>query len=194
MRFFIRILCRGAWWCLRIDIVMLKTVSHQKHHKYWQRFLLPGEKPLHMFGISRLFIVVFWVGPGLIATAAAAWVLIVLSVPLGAILMVVPASFFLAAILYRYFTHYVITDKRAMSRAGIIHKKFITVDLKSVTDITVRESFLERVLVGTAMIDLNTAGSDRVELVLKHVRKPFALRRYIYKHQQILSDLTYGGQ
>lgn len=147
-----------------------------------------------MFGISSLFIGIFWVVPGVISLVFAWVVLWVVSIPLGSVLLVVPAAFFFAAILFRYFTHYVITDQRVMSRVGIIHKRFITVDLRSVTDIAVHESFLERILTRTAIIDLNTAGSDRIELVLKHVKKPFLLRQDIYKHQQKLFDRTNGAR
>lgn len=157
-------------------------MSHKKHKKYWKRFLLPDENIIHLFGVSKRYIVVFWIIP-----AFALFVLMIFMGSISIILGVLMAFAFLSTtlpIIYlRYFVHYAITDQRVMTREGILHKEFITADLPSVTDITVNESFFERVLARTGEIGVNTAGSDFVELHFRHVRKPLLIRSDIYKHQ-----------
>lgn len=86
------------------------------------------------------------------------------------------------ALYLTYFVHYAVTDKRTMTREGILNKHFVTVDYRSITDVAVRETILERIFTRTGTIDVNTAGGHHVELKLRHVARPMALRGDIYKH------------
>ncbi|KKT92899.1 MAG: hypothetical protein UW94_C0011G0011 [Parcubacteria group bacterium GW2011_GWA2_45_14] len=106
-----------------------------------------------------------------------------INVILGFLLGIVAVSVYLPILYRRYFVHYAITDRRVMTREGLLHKTFVTADLPSVTDVTIDESFLERVLTGTGIVGINTAGSNRVELHFDHVKRPFALRKEIYRNQ-----------
>jgi len=102
---------------------------------------------------------------------------------LGFLIGLVVLSTLVPAIYLRYFVHYAITDHRVMTREGILHKKFVTADLPSVTDVTIHESFLERVLTRSGVVGINTAGSHFIEVHFRHIRKPFLIRKDIYKHQ-----------
>lgn len=102
---------------------------------------------------------------------------------LGFLLGLVAISVFLPILYQKYFIHYAITDHRVMTREGLLHKIFVTADLPSVTDITINESFLERILTRTGVVGINTAGSNHVELHFDHVKRPFALRKEIYRNQ-----------
>lgn len=120
-------------------------MGHTRHDKYWQRFVLPGEKIVHTFGVSRLYVFIFWVVPSLVALILAG-VMVSTNILASVLLFFVGVVFLVPAIYLRYFVHYVVTDRRVMTRAGILHKRFITVDLVSVTDLRVYESFFERLL------------------------------------------------
>ena len=158
-------------------------MGHERHARYWQRFLLPGEKVIHTFGVSGLYIAVFWGGPLLLALVSA--VVVGVSSPvLGGLLLVVVATSLIPILYLLYFVHYAITDRRVMSREGIFHKRFVTVGLRSVTDVMVREPFLQRLITRTGTIGINTAGSPGVELYYRHVRHPFERRKDIYKRLQ----------
>lgn len=102
---------------------------------------------------------------------------------IGLLLVLVAAAAFVPVLYQRYFVHYAITDRRVMTREGLLHKTFITADLPSVTDVTIDESFLERVFTRTGVVGINTAGSNHVELHFDHVIKPFLLRKEIYRNQ-----------
>ena len=140
-----------------------------------------------MFGVSGLYISIFWGIPALVA-----FVIMILmgmsNIILGFFTALVFSSLAMPVIYLWFFVHYAITDQRVMTREGIIKKQFITADLPSVTDITVNETFFERILTRTGEIGVNTAGSDFIELHFKHIRKPFVIRHDIYKHQNNWRD------
>jgi len=120
-------------------------MGHSRHTRYWQRFLLPGERAIHTFGVSGLYVTFFWGGPLLLALSLAA-VIGVSNALLGVLLLVLVAFALVPIVYLLFFVHYAITDRRVMSREGIFHKRFITVDLRSITDALVQEPFLERLL------------------------------------------------
>jgi membrane protein YdbS with pleckstrin-like domain len=157
-------------------------MSHYRHQKYWQRFLLPGESIVFCFGVSGAYLILFWMIPAMVMTALAIYSVFI-NLILGFLLGIVAVSVYLPVLYRRYFVHYAITDRRVMTREGLLHKTFVTADLPSVTDVTIDESFLERVLTGTGIVGINTAGSNRVELHFDHVKRPFALRKEIYRNQ-----------
>ena len=158
-------------------------MSQAVQAKYWQRFLLPGEKLMHSFGVSRRYIMVFFALP------AVAFLLAGLGVgadnALLGILLVIPAFGLMMPVLFLWlFVHYAITDGRVMVREGVLHKHFVTVNYRTITDVTVRELFLERIFTRTGTVGVNTAGSNRVELYWRHVARPQDRRRDIYHHLQ----------
>ncbi len=158
---------------------------------HWQRFLLPEERLIHTFGVSRSYLTVFFLLPAL--------VLLVLGVVIGALGELVGALFLLAgggmllpAFFMWFFVHYAITDRRVMSRVGVLGKHSISVDLTMITDVAIREPFWERLITRSGTIGINTAGSPRVELVLRHVGRPFDRKQDIYKHRH--QAVVYGQQ
>ncbi|MFH1354018.1 MAG: PH domain-containing protein [bacterium] len=161
-------------------------MNHRRHARYWRRFLLPGENVIHTFGVSWAYVTLFWLLPAAALLAAGvvvdAWIgLLGLMFVLLAVILLVPALYL------AYFVHYAVTNQRTMVREGILYKHFVTVDYHSITDVTVRETLLERIFTRTGTIDVNTAGGDQVELKLRHVARPMNLRGDIYKH---LNELT----
>lgn len=113
---------------------------------------------------------------------------------LGAFLFFIALTLLIPALYLAYFVHYAITDRRIMSREGILHKHFVTVQYRSVTDVTVRESMLERIFTRTGSLGVNTAGSHHVELKLRHIARPLAVKADIYKHLHEMTRQSGGGQ
>src|SRR3989344_1875725 len=155
----------------------------RRHEQYWQRFLLPGERAIHTFGISGGYIFVFWVLPFLLMLVLAG--AIGLSNAVLCFFFLIPAFSFLVPVFYELlFVHYAITDQRVMEREGVLHKRFVTVDLPSITDVLIREPFFERFITHTGTISVNTAGGPGIELRFRHVRRPFDVRQDIFRHLQ----------
>lgn len=168
--------------------------------RYWQQFLLPGEQLIHTFGVSRLYLAVFWWLPLLGALAGAAAAAALAEPAISLLLLIMAIGLALPPLYLAFFVRYAITGRRVMSREGVLHKEFITVDLPAITDITIRESFLERLFTRSGAVYINTAGSDQIELPLRHVSRPFDRRRDIYRHQQqaaperLPGAVTAGGE
>lgn len=158
-------------------------MASERHVKYWQRFLLPNEQLLHAFGVSGAYIFVFW-GVPLLALLGAALAGAASSVPAAALLVIGALGLLMPILYLLFFIHYAITDRRVLAREGVLHKHFVTVELRSITDVTVRESLLERLFTKTGTIGVNTAGSPQIELFYHHVSRPHQLRQDVYHHLQ----------
>lgn len=160
-------------------------MGHKKHERYWRRFLLPNERPVHLFGVSRAYIFLFLVVPALISSALSiyvsfSYIYIGLMFALPALAMLLPAIYL------AYFVHYIITDQRVMSREGFLYKKLVVVSFLSITDMQINESILERIFTKTGTIGVNTAGGPGIELFFHHVIRPLDRRKDILKHLQLL--------
>src|SRR5687767_7730155 len=103
----------------------------QRHEQYWRKFLLPGERAIHTFGISGAYLVFFWVVPFLLMLTVAIAIMFQ-NVLLGALFIIPSLSLLLPAFYSLFFVHYAITDRRVMEREGVLHKRFVTVDLPSI--------------------------------------------------------------
>jgi len=151
---------------------------------YWRRFLLPEERLVHVFGVSRAYLALFWWLPLAILLAAALW-LAVGGVPaIGLLLFLAVGGASLPPLYLTYFIRYAITDRRVMSREGLLKKDFVAVDLSSITDITIKERLLERIITHSGNVLINTAGSSGIELTLQHAARPFDRRQDIFRHRQ----------
>lgn len=159
---------------------------------HWQRFLLPEERLVHTFGISRTYLTMFFFVPaaGVLAFGIA---LSAIGELVGSLFLLAGVGMLLPAFFMWFFVHYAITDRRVMSREGILSKHSVSVDLATITDLVIREPFLERLLTRSGTIGVNTAGSPRVELLFRHVANPFDRKQDLYKHLQTVVSAARPG-
>lgn len=153
-----------------------------RHQRYWRRFLLPDERLIHAFGVGGSYVFVFWVMPLIFIVFVAGVVGVASNPALGALFLIAAAGFLMPILYLLFFIHYAVTSKRVLFREGVLQKRYVTIDMQSITDISVRESFFERLLTHTGTIGINTAGSPGIELRYKHVKHPFQFREDVYKH------------
>ncbi|MBI4022026.1 MAG: PH domain-containing protein [Candidatus Andersenbacteria bacterium] len=158
-------------------------MAQSRHTQYWQRFLLPNEQLVHAFGVSGAYVFLFWGLPLLALDALALWTTAT-NVSIATLLFIASLGLLLPIVYLLFFIHYAITDRRVLAREGVLHKRFVTVELRSITDVTVNESLLERLFTKTGTIGVNTAGSPQIELFYHHIRRPFNVRQDIYHHLQ----------
>jgi uncharacterized membrane protein YdbT with pleckstrin-like domain len=151
------------------------------HKDHWQRFLLPGERVIHTFGVSRVYLTMFFLFPFLLFFALGMFALIIGQI-LGVLFLVASLGLLLPLMYMWFFVQYAITDNRVMSRVGIFTKQSVSVDLTAITDIHTFEPFWERLVSRSGTMGVNTAGGSRMELILTHVSKPDNLKQDIYKH------------
>lgn len=155
---------------------------------YWRRFLVPDEQLKHAFGVSSRYMFLFWLLPFFLLIFMAL-VVTVINAALGLMLLIAPLGMLLPILYLTFFVHYAITDKRVLRREGVLHKKFVAVQMQQITDISVRESLLERLFTKTGTIGMNTAGSPWVEMHFRHVAYPLRLREDIYQHQTQIMEI-----
>ncbi len=131
----------------------------------YKKFLAPGEKVIKVFGYAKSQFIwdIIW-GVLLIPVFLIGFVLIALS-------------------LYRKITlKYLITDKRVIFKKGLIGQSTVSADYSRITDVTVEQGILGRILLHTGTIHLNTAGGDVKELELKWIQNPFETKDVIYEY------------
>lgn len=139
--------------------------NSQSLESEYQRFLAPGEKVVKVFDY---------------ATSQFIWDIVwgVLLIPvflIGLILITVS--------LYRKFTlKYLVTDKRVIVKKGLIGQSTISADYSKITDVTVQQGILGRLILHTGTIVLNTAGTDLGEVILEWIQDPFEAKNTIYAH------------
>lgn len=76
-------------------------------------------------------------------------------------------------------THYFVTELRVYKKNGILWKKIMDAKKEEITDISVRRSFWDKFLFFTGTLEINTAGSDVIEIILAKVHCPYAMKKEI---------------
>lgn len=72
---------------------------------------------------------------------------------------------------------YAFCDKRLIIHRGWLSTSAISVDYNKITDVTVRQGFLEKVFSKSGSIAINTAGTSRYEVVLKNIENPYEVKK-----------------
>lgn len=144
----------------------------------YQKFLAPGEKVIKAFEYANAELVWDFV-LGLLS-------ILVLALFAGfnetsVIIGLLIGSYFILTGLYKKLTlKYLVTDKRVVLKEGLIGQSTVSADYSKVTDVTVKQGILGRLLLHTGTIIVNTAGTDVAEVELKWVQDPFEAKNAIY--------------
>ncbi|MGV8171995.1 MAG: PH domain-containing protein [Candidatus Woesearchaeota archaeon] len=82
---------------------------------------------------------------------------------------------------------YALTDARVMISEGIFTEKSMSCVYSNITNLGLRQSFFDKVM-NTGTISIDTAGSDRMELLLKKISGPFDVKKRISDMQSIAAQ------
>jgi uncharacterized membrane protein YdbT with pleckstrin-like domain len=125
--------------------------------------------------VGAVFLVVFviWIGP----TDSSSW----LGWPLG-IGLLVYAGFVVEKYLVWTYTHFVLTDRRVISRSGIISKRGTEIPLERINNIDFHQNILLRVI-GAGDLDIESAGRDG-QSHFDNVRHPDMVQQEIYRQME----------
>lgn len=129
-----------------------------------------------VFGAGLLIVLGVWVGP----LHSKNWG----KIPL-AIAIVVYAAFVVVKYLTWTYTHFVLTDRRVISRSGIISKRGTEVPLDRVNNIEFTQKFWER-LIGAGDLSIESAGKDG-QSHFENVRHPDMVQQEIYRQMEVNS-------
>ncbi len=72
---------------------------------------------------------------------------------------------------------YAFTNKRVLIHTGWLSTNTVSIDYQKITDIHIREPFLDRIFTKSGSIIINTAGTTFLEVVLQHVQSPYEIKK-----------------
>lgn len=141
-----------------------------KYGNIWKKVLNPDEKVMHEFSVGDRYLkfnLILW---GVFALCFS-----FLSIYLGVALVLVVLFYF--GFYLRVANAYAFTNKRILIHRGWLSTQTINVTYDKVTDITVVDPFLERIITGSGSLVVNTAGTADKEIVLQHIAAPYELKK-----------------
>lgn len=139
--------------------------------KIKEKIISPDEKILVEFGVAGTYSG-FWIFLGILIGVIS---LILISwLWLGLLLAValIAYSFYLKA---AYF--YFLTDKRVIFYFQFLRTELTSIDYQKITDISVRENFLEKIFFDSGNLAINTAGGPKEEIIFSHIADPHFVKK-----------------
>lgn len=107
-----------------------------------------------------------------------------------AVAILVYVAFVVVKYLTWTYTHFVLTDRRVISRSGIISKRGTEVPLDRVNNIDFSQKFWER-LIGAGDLSIESAGKDG-QSHFQNVRHPDMVQQEVYRQMEVNSRRQAG--
>ena len=142
----------------------------------WSKVLREDEKVDYEFSVGRRYRML-----GIILTILFGFPLLFIASILGVVIILVGIFYFSHYV--RVANAYVLTDRRVLVHTGWLSTNTISIEYKNITDVTVDEPFLERLITKTGNLSINTAGSGIKEVSLRHITTPYEVRKRIDKYK-----------
>jgi uncharacterized membrane protein YdbT with pleckstrin-like domain len=90
-------------------------------------------------------------------------------------------TFLIALFYYGYYSKvanaYAFTNKHILIHRGWLSTHTISVDYSKITDIHIKEPFLDRIITHTGNIAIVTAGTTVDQIVLQHINSPYEVKK-----------------
>jgi uncharacterized membrane protein YdbT with pleckstrin-like domain len=141
-----------------------------QYEKIWKKVLSGDERVEHEFSVGSGYTIYSFVAFCLVA-------LLFLILKLFGWGIFISTVGLLYALYLKYANAFAFTNKRILIHRGLLSTKTISVDYNKITDVSVYEPFMERIISHTGNININTAGSGKTEIVLLHVTEPYELKK-----------------
>jgi len=139
-----------------------------RYEKIWKKILSEGEKVEYEFSVGDKYIKF-----GLLAWAIICTPLLFLW-GLGIIVFIVV---FLSYMYIKFANAYALTNKRVLIHKGLLSTKTISVDYRKITDVVIVEPFMDKIITHTGHIVIDTAGTNDIEIMLKHIQEPYEVKK-----------------
>lgn len=140
-----------------------------KYEDIWRKVLKPEENIIEEFTLGRRYILLVQILLGFFG-------LILLPVFWIFSIILFLLLFFMGWYL-RKANAYAFTERRVLIHKGWLSTHLTSIDYDKITDITVAEPFLDRLICKTGHMSINTAGTGFHEVVLKHIEKPYEIKK-----------------
>jgi uncharacterized membrane protein YdbT with pleckstrin-like domain len=126
-----------------------------------------------LVGTGLLILFIIWVGPAGSSN--------VVGIPL-ALGLLVWAAFVVEKYLVWTYTHFVLTDRRVISRSGIVSKRGTEIPLERINNIDFHQNIFLRVI-GAGDLDIESAGRDG-QSHFDNVRHPDMVQQEVYRQME----------
>ena len=138
-----------------------------------------------LVGTGLLIVFLLWVGPA----DSSSW----LGWPL-ALALLVWAAFVVEKYLVWTYTHFVLTDRRVISRSGIVSKRGTEIPLERINNIDFHQNIFLRVI-GAGDLDIESAGKDG-QSHFDNVRHPDMVQQEVYRQMEVNArrQASWSGQ
>lgn len=154
------------------------------HRALWDKMLGNDEEIHYEFSIGRKYRM-FKIYSFLLILLVSSSVLLVLFGFANIIVLAmigVLVLFFLFELFYYGFyvpraNAYVLTNKRIIIHRGWLSTHTISIDYNKITDMSVAQSFFDRVVTDSGSIRINTAGTGEHEIILNHIQTPYEVKK-----------------
>lgn len=94
-------------------------------------------------------------------------------------LIFLPISLFYHLYFLRISNTFVLTDRRIIVKKGWLNTSVKSVDYDRITDVSVDQSFLDKIFYASGTLSISTAGGDGYELTLSCVDEPHELKKML---------------
>jgi uncharacterized membrane protein YdbT with pleckstrin-like domain len=141
-----------------------------EHKHIWDKTLNANEEVKYEFSVGkryRMLLLIAVVLLGLLCFSFSATVAV----------LVIAAGAFWYGFYVKAANAYAFTDRRVLVHRGWLSTKMITTEYQKITDVTVHEPFVSKLLFSTGSIEIDTAGTNREDLVLQHVENPYEIKK-----------------
>ncbi len=145
----------------------------ERSKKIKEKIISPKEKIVAEFGVASSYSG-FWIFLGIVVLIISLifidkfWLGLLLGLALVVYGLYLKTAYF-----------YFLTDKRAIFYFQFFRTELTSIDYQKITDLIVRENFLEKIFFGSGDLAINTAGAPREEAVFSHIANPHNLKRKI---------------
>ena len=138
-----------------------------------------------LVGTGLLIVFLLWVGPA----DSSSW----LGWPL-ALALLVWAAFVVEKYLVWTYTHFVLTDRRVISRSGIVSKRGTEIPLERINNIDFHQNIFLRVI-GAGDLDIESAGKQG-QSHFDNVRHPDMVQQEVYRQMEVNArrQASWSGQ
>ena len=142
------------------------------YEQIWKKTLGPNEAVKHEFSIGnryRMAGLIIW------CIVGALFLLSIIGIFLGLVIIALAAFYF--GFYLKAANASAFTDHRVLVHRGWLSTKMISTDYSKITDVTVHEPFFSRVFFHTGSIEIDTAGTNRQDVILKHIEHPYEVKK-----------------
>ena len=142
------------------------------YEQIWKKTLGPNESVKYDFSIGNRYrkigLIIWCVVGGL-------FVITIVGAPVG--IAIIGFAAFYYGFYLKTANAYAFTDHRVLVHRGWLSTKLISTDYSKITDVTVHEPFFSRVFFHTGSIEIDTAGTNRQDVILKHIEHPYEVKK-----------------